>query len=323
MVLPGPQVPDYIDAYNGNYGLAFLSQGCRPASLYSPQSYQTPNAGGMPFIFGYSFFVFNYIPEPRLIDPYGGVVQPSGLRTISSQIDPVYRAKNDTFEFNADYTLAPELTLTSQTGYNKDFLYSTEDFNRYNTTPNFLQDNGNAGNTFIGQDNLYCDPQFGCSSRFLAVDRSSETARQFYQELRLTSDFKGNFNFVLGGNYTNYATSEDYYVFSKSAVVVPGTNKCGHWWRPAWYRCAPYSVRCDNCQFLQSATGHYGVAWDIVFWTRLRLYRPQPDRQGEWAGTQLLREPQSLSAQIMGDIRRGLLSGRAGCEIDRRLALHR
>ena len=44
-------------------------------------------------------------------------------------LNPTYRAKNDTLEFNADYAVTPSLTLTSQTGYNKDFLYSTEDFN--------------------------------------------------------------------------------------------------------------------------------------------------------------------------------------------------
>ena len=32
-------------------------------------------------------------------------------------------------------TSRPALTLTSQTGYNKDFLYSTEDYNRFNTAP--------------------------------------------------------------------------------------------------------------------------------------------------------------------------------------------
>ncbi len=59
--------------------------------------------------------------------------QSQDLRTIYSQLDPKYRAKNDTFEINADYAIADALTLTSQTGYNKDFLYSTEDYNRFNS----------------------------------------------------------------------------------------------------------------------------------------------------------------------------------------------
>ena len=38
-------------------------------------------------------------------------------------------------ELNVDYNVAPALTFTSQTGYNQDFLRSTEDFNRFNTAP--------------------------------------------------------------------------------------------------------------------------------------------------------------------------------------------
>ena len=47
----------------------------------------------------------------------------------------IYKAKNDTLELNADYNVTPALTFTSQTGYNHDFLWSTEDYNRFNTAP--------------------------------------------------------------------------------------------------------------------------------------------------------------------------------------------
>ncbi len=36
---------------------------------------------------------------------------------------------------NADYAVTPALTFTSQTGYNHDFLWSAEDYNRFNTAP--------------------------------------------------------------------------------------------------------------------------------------------------------------------------------------------
>jgi outer membrane receptor protein involved in Fe transport len=54
---------------------------------------------------------------------------------IESTIDPVYRAKNDTLELNVDYDVTSALTFTSQTGYNRDFLWSSEDYNRFNTAP--------------------------------------------------------------------------------------------------------------------------------------------------------------------------------------------
>ena len=62
------------------------------------------------------------------------------MRDIHAAILPRYQAKSDTLEFNMDYEIGPALTLTSQTGYNQDFLSSTEDYNRFDTTPGlFLQ----------------------------------------------------------------------------------------------------------------------------------------------------------------------------------------
>jgi iron complex outermembrane receptor protein len=228
----GPQVPnnrDYLTP-DGNLGQPWLSQGCTAASLYSPQSYQTPDIGGAPFMAPFVVFagLNGYLNGNNWTDPYAGVTQPRDLRVISSQIDPVYRAKNNTVEFNVDYNVTSDLTLTSQTAYSDDFLYSTEDYNRFNTVDNFLQDrqsiaDPNFPGTYVGQDNQFCDPQLGCSSRFIAEDRSSETSRQVYQEVRLSSNFEGPLNFVAGGNYLDYRTSEDYYVFSNLFTLISMT----------------------------------------------------------------------------------------------------
>ncbi len=209
----GPQLPVYTSLFGNNFGGAWLSQGCGPESLYSPNSFQTPNAGAIPFVVAFGALGIPFISVAHLVNPYSDQTQSHDLRRISSQIDPHYWAKNDTLELNVEYDVAAELTLVSQTGYNKDFLYSTEDFNRFNTTLDFLSDPGYS-ESFVGQDNEYCDPQVGCSSRFVAEDRSSESARQFYQELRASSNFKGPWNFLVGGNYMNYHTTEDYYIFS-------------------------------------------------------------------------------------------------------------
>ena len=85
-------------------------------------------------------------------DPYAGTRQSTNLRVIESTIDPKYIAKNDTLELNADYNITPALTFSSQTGYNNDFLWSTEDYNRFNTRPGAFQANGKLGttNTEIG-----------------------------------------------------------------------------------------------------------------------------------------------------------------------------
>jgi outer membrane receptor protein involved in Fe transport len=198
----GPQVPTAE-----NFGSAWLTQGCLPRSLYGADAFQTPNGAGIPFIDALELFTPYVAPGT---DPYAGLTQSRNLRVIDSLLDPKYKAKNDTVELNIDYALSPTLLLSSQTGYNNDFLYSTEDYNRFNTAPIFLDP---GGRTLIGRDGQYCDPQLGCSATMVGQDVSQEKAEQFYQELRLTSSYEGPFNFVAGANYLHYHTSEDYYVF--------------------------------------------------------------------------------------------------------------
>ncbi|HEY4113600.1 MAG TPA: TonB-dependent receptor [Rhizomicrobium sp.] len=198
----GPQTPDAA-----NFGSAWLTQGCLPGPLYGPKAFETPNGAGIPFVTALELFT-PYVAAGT--DPYAGITQSHDLRTIDSLLDPKYRAKNNTLEFNVDYALSPELTLSSQTGYNYDFLYSTEDYNRFNTQPIFLDP---GGKTLVGQDNQYCDPQLGCSDTMVGQDISEERSEEFYQEFRLLSNYKGPLNFVVGGNYLHYHTEADYYVF--------------------------------------------------------------------------------------------------------------
>ena len=213
----------------------YLSQGCKLGSLYAPTAFGVPDADSLPFV---AAVKRSEILMPQDFNPYGTTTQSQNLRVIGSALDPNYRAKNDTLEFNADYAVTSSLTLTSQTGYNKDFLYSTEDYNRFNTIPGaFIRPDDPSVNVIgdytyglIGEDGQYCDPQLGCSDRFLAEDVSQEHAEQFYQEVRLASSFTGPFNFSLGGSYLHYQTIEDYYVFSnllslyQEAVNLPSAG---------------------------------------------------------------------------------------------------
>ncbi len=208
----GPTGPQAMAA--NNYGAVWLEQGCKPTSLYAPTAYQTPNASAVPFIA--ALYAFSpYLAYQA--DPYSGLTQSPDLRVTSSLIDPHYIAKNDTYELNIDFTVMPTLTFASQTAYNQDHLYSTEDYNLFGTTPGLYTDTG--AKTLVGQDGEYCDPQLGCSSRLVAQDVSREHAHQFYQELRLTSNMDGPFNFVAGANYLNYRTLEDYFVLSNAITL--------------------------------------------------------------------------------------------------------
>jgi iron complex outermembrane receptor protein len=205
-------------------GADYLSQGCEATSLYSPDAFHVPYGFSLP----YAVALGAVGVANSTVDPYASTTQSRSLRVIESALNPHYQAKNDTVELNADYAVTPSLTFTSQTGYNQDFLWSTEDYNRFNTSPGIfcascfsgsgvgLHEGEEPSRHAISSNGVFCDPQLGCSDRLVAEDLSEEHAWQLSQEFRLASNFSGPLNFSVGGNYLHYETEENYYVFINS-----------------------------------------------------------------------------------------------------------
>ena len=187
----------------------YLTQGCEMGSLYSPDAFEVPNGYSLQYVKA-GELVHGVAPDSN---PYSETVQSDNLRVIESALPSHYAAKNDVVQFNADYAVTPTLTFTSQTGFNHDFLYSTEDYNRFDTAPGIFEPGTASPN------GVFCDPQLGCSTRLLAQDVSDEHAWQANQEFRLTSNFSGPFNFSAGGNYMHYETEENYYVFINALSI--------------------------------------------------------------------------------------------------------
>jgi outer membrane receptor protein involved in Fe transport len=232
----------------------YLSQGCLPASLYSPESFEVPNGYSLPYV------VAGWVSGGmRVSDPYASTTQSRNLRVIETTIDPRYRAKNDTIELNTDYSVTPALTFTSQTGYNNDFLWSTEDYNRFNTSPGIFQPldaSDEWSKSIVSPDGIFCDPQLGCSNRLVAQDLSRERAWQLSQEFRLASNFSGPFNFSVGGNYMHYETVEDYYVFANSLTLFAAYNASPPAWRGGMNEWMPGITDNSNC-LRAGQLGHY------------------------------------------------------------------
>ncbi|HEX6859961.1 MAG TPA: TonB-dependent receptor [Caulobacteraceae bacterium] len=199
---------------------ANFSQGCKRGSLYSPEAFQTPLGVMLPY----------YVPLGSIglpitrEDPYVSSVQSRDLRVIESTVDPTYRAKNDLGELQISVDIGEHLTLASETSYADDFVYSLQDFNRFNTIsgawqqpnqfarPGVLTTGPNGG--------IFCDPQLGCSDRMIAVDVSTAKATQFSQEFRLSSNFDGAFNYSVGANFLRADSEDKYYVFINSLSLI-------------------------------------------------------------------------------------------------------
>ncbi len=256
---PGPSSLG-AQANLGPVTAAWMSQGCKAGNLYEAGAFGTPNGLSIPFILamaglreygappiGYSRPVagnpdrnlYGVDPIP-LVDPYGGMMQTRDLRTISSIKDPIYRATTDVFELNMDFELSDTLTLSSQTAYLTDKIYSFQDYNRFNTVPIFadssnLWEVGTDPDTFAEIDipsplrgltpnGIYCDPQLGCSDTIAGFDISQAESKQFSQEFRLQSNFDGPLNFSVGANYLRYETLEDYYVMFNLVTLLLQSN---------------------------------------------------------------------------------------------------
>ena len=215
-----------------------LSQGCSDGTMYSSNAYGVPDGRTFPFYTGLQDSISGILGQEEL-DPFTGTQSPN-LRVISSELNPTYKAKNDTLEFNADWRLSSALTFTSQTGYNSDFLWSAEDYNRFATRPGIydLTVSSQVGALPVprmepgidsGDGHTFCDPQLGCSDRMEAEDLSTERAWQLSQEFRLASNFTGPLNFSVGGNYLHYETEENYYVFINALTLIALSNVNGAW----------------------------------------------------------------------------------------------
>ncbi|HEV2562237.1 MAG TPA: TonB-dependent receptor [Rhizomicrobium sp.] len=244
----------------GYSGAIYLSQSCLPVSLYDKGdpahgdygAFGVPNGYTLPYYEPLGFEGVPITAEFNAFDPYANQSQSTHLRVIETTVPPIYKAKNDTIELNADYSVAPDLTFTSQTGYNHDFLWSTEDYNRFNTRPGAFTVDDSGRNTTTAEPNLgvyydsgkncttpgsftpgegycspigiFCDPQLGCSDRLVAQDLNDEKAWQLSQEFRLASNFSGPLNFSIGGNFLHYETEENYYVFINSLTMAIYTS---------------------------------------------------------------------------------------------------
>jgi outer membrane receptor protein involved in Fe transport len=239
-----------IPGYGPQSGLAdALSQGCSPASFYSPESFQTVNGQSLSYVQGLVFLGYlgpRFITNTGNVDPYASKTQSRNLRVIESTIEPSYKAKNDILEFNADYAVTPALTFTSQTGFDHDFLFSTEDYNRFNTAPGFFVEGPPAdpypnpsssqkifpSRGQVSASGQFCDPQLGCSDRLTGQDLVTLKSWQLSQEFRLASNFSGPLNFSVGANYLHYEIDESYYVFI-NALTLLASEVEGHN-LPAW-----------------------------------------------------------------------------------------
>jgi outer membrane receptor protein involved in Fe transport len=148
------------------------------------------------------------LPFPT--DDFANSINPPDERDVNFDYTPVYEADETvvSLEINHDFG---SVTLTSLTGYQDSSVDArTDNDGSVASEPWPLEVSFDRGpDSPITVDRLYQN------------DRSQTDPEQWTQEFRLQSDFEGAWNFLAGGFYLDYESTERYTVYS-SAIVLFG-----------------------------------------------------------------------------------------------------
>ncbi len=201
-----------------NYA-AFLNQGCIPGSLNQPAAYGTLNSNGT-----LAGTLANIGGLSNGTDLFGAnPLQDRNLHNIQSVIQPSYKAQEDLVDLHMAWNVTDNLTLTSITGYNRDVDSSAEDYNRVvPASPYTPVGTGLYGPLaqLLFPGGVIHDPQTGTSNRVTSFDATEDATKEYTEELRLTSSFKGPLNFSVGGFYSEntspFGEGSNYYVESNA-----------------------------------------------------------------------------------------------------------
>ncbi|MET0274286.1 MAG: TonB-dependent receptor [Phenylobacterium sp.] len=185
----------------------YLSQGCLPGDLKTPQALQEVNSaatlgGGLGILTG-------------LItgDAYAGKIQDPNLRNMESAFDPIYRNKADVVMLNLEWQMTDGLNLSFTSSYSEGESFTEADYNRATPTQTF-------NSTIISPGGFFDDPQVGRTNQFRTIDFGTGEGNQRTYELRLQSSFDGPLNFSVGSSYQKAKSVSDYYVTSNTLTAV-------------------------------------------------------------------------------------------------------
>lgn len=134
---------------------------------------------------------------PAAVDYYADSVNPTDNRTLNEDVDPTYFVEefSASFELNHDFG---NLTFTSLTGYQEIERGLFKDFDRFVASQGLTRP---ITFDFFGNGTTVT------TEEILTGRRDMSEAEEFFQELRLASDYDGVFNFMIGANYYDRESS--------------------------------------------------------------------------------------------------------------------
>ncbi len=144
---------------------------------------------------------------------------------------PVYEVEEWVSSLEINLELG-DYTLTSLTGYHDAFFDARNDY-----------DFAVASEPWPVEVRVQQGPDgYYTTDRAYSSDRSFIDSRQWSQELRLASDFQGDWNFLLGAFWLNYDAHNDYYVYNAALELFGQLNGLPDVQRQFWSNTDPYEL---------------------------------------------------------------------------------
>ena len=167
---------------------------------------------------------------PELAVSNGGVVaNPTDMRKVAADFDPIYKMDETLVMLTIEHQF-DQYAWSTKSSYHETSLISQQDFNM-NANADFYQPSSLlpivAPNTFA---TYFSDGLFPNSARVEnntgvvggniayygqtldAIDQSNNDVEEFSFETYVSSDYEGNFNFLLGAFYLEATLADDYWV---------------------------------------------------------------------------------------------------------------
>lgn len=223
---PGPtQVGD--TTITAPFVQGFLSQGCLPGSIYDDGAFGHPNSVGT---FGGRFAQLltllsldpsNPNPPPQVLlfsgDLFAGQMQSTDLRETSEYFDPTFEVEHEIAEFELNFHLSNELTLSMLGHSSKDTRYATN--GSYEGAIGFLPSSVTPGG-------VWTDFQSGAASSMRTLNIFDFSTEQDSFELRLQSNFAGPLNFNVGALSLDVERDTHTWVSTNTTTLYLAATTC-------------------------------------------------------------------------------------------------
>ena len=181
--------------------------GCLPTGLADDKTNTAATVTGF-----LTSLVGGAIGQPFPEDDFINSPKSSNPRKQYLDFTPIYEVEDTivTLEINHEFEA---LTLTSLTGYHNSDLNARNDYDFSVASEIWPVE----VTTQLGGDGTIT------TNRLYSTDRASTTPEQWSQEFRLSSDFNGDWNFLVGGFWLTYESEVHYNVYSTGLEVFGET----------------------------------------------------------------------------------------------------